>query len=487
MKKFSIAVVALIAVLAMAAPAMAWDFNMTGSLRSRSFLDSCTSLRSETDNSNAWYDMRLRAKPTLIVSDNLSIHGRVDILDDVTWGDYTSGRSADWDRLWMAIKTPYGKLEVGRMTGATWGTSFFDCATSADRIKYSIKIDSLIMGAVYEKGGTSTGNGEVDSYYTSTDSDYDKYFVFGVYKTEMITGGLLIGWYNDKRNSDIYTTYTDPMGGVWPGVTGNCGTTIANPRSNPATMFGVTPFTREFWFFNPYGIVKVDDLTVQAEIFYHIGKFYEFDQKQYRDLNKYPMGEDSGQKLRDWDYDAWAWNLEVQYDMGPFDFQAGYAWLQGQGVTEYESDKINSIGTIGCDWEKLFILTGTGDANLSDGGVGSACGLGGVGNLGSGPSPSSLGQNGAKIFYVGGGFKPVENLSIDVLYGNAKAEAPISDKFSQDYGSEYDMTITWEIMDNLTYTFIAAYLDAGDFFQYGVSDVDLENTYSLFQQLELSF
>jgi hypothetical protein len=493
MKKSIFTVVALIAALAMAAPALAYDLNLEGSLRSRGFFDSCNSLNSDYDNSSAWYNMRLRVRPTLTVSDNLKIHGRFDVLDDVRWGDYSSNRDTDWDRLWMSITTDYGKLEVGRMTGATWGTNFLDCAASADRIKYTIAFDELIMGAVYEKGGDSSKNGEVDSYYTSTDSDYDKYFLFGLYKSEMITGGLLIGWYNDKRGSDIYDTYL-----TYQGVTGACGTDIAAAPGNPLTPFGVTPYDREFWFFNPYGVVKVDDLTVQAEIFYHIGKFWEFDQAQYKDINKYPFGDNAGKKLKNWDYDAWAWNLEAQYDMGPFNFQAGYAWLQGQGETDYsKSDKINAIGTIGCDWEKLWILTGTEDDNLYVQGSGPECGLGGWGNLGDGPSATSLAQNGAKIFYVGAGFKPMENLNLEVLYGNAKAEAPLSDKWSKDYGSEYDFTLTWDIMDNLKYTFIAAYLDAGDFFKdsssytaslHGTAPIsDLENTYSLFHELELSF
>jgi hypothetical protein len=56
-----------------------------------------------------------------------------------------------------------------------------------------------------------------------------------------------------------------------------------------------------------------------------------------------------------------------------------------------------------------------------------------------------------------------------------------------DIGIEYDLTLNWKIYDNLTYSAIAAYLDAGDIWQGGDPTIDIENTYALFHQLELSF
>jgi len=476
MKRFAFTAVAIIAVLAMAMPAFALDLTAKGSFRARSFFDSNTSLSKMTSDSDAYWDMRLRVRPTLTINDNLLITGRFDVYDNARWGTGTkeSDGSLDFDKIWMAIKTDYGKVEIGRQTASVFGTLFMDSDRPADRIKYSYTLNELVVGAVYEK------NVELDSFATTSNTDYDSYFLFGNWTSEMITGGLLAGWYQDKRGSE-------------KNLTSN-GATITNPNAVLKGPYGTmyasgkaTPFDREFFFFNPYAIAKVQDFTIQGEIFYNIGKWATFDQKQYKNDNTYTNAGYAGGKLRDWDLDAWAWNLEGQYNFGPFNFQLGYAWEQGAGQIDPSKDnKISTLGTLGKDWQKLWILTGNEDMCMFPTGAAPLGGLGGWGNL-SDNTGQSLGVNGAKIFYVGAGFKPIESVNLSVIYGNAKAEAPIVRTWSQDYGDEYDFNLGWNIMDNLKYSFIAAYLSAGNFFQYGDSTAKLENDYSLFQNLELSF
>jgi len=448
MKRFAILAVTLVAVAAMAVPAFALDFKATGSMYARGFMDSNASVNDATAQSDTYMDMRLRVNPVLTVTDNLSISGRVDIFEDVVWGTNASYydptnpdvAAPNFDRLWMTIKTDYGKFDVGRLNAKTFGTLFMDSNSPADRIKYSYQLNEVVVGGVYEKGEENDGSN------VTSDSDYNKYFLFGDYNSDMIKGGLLMGFYEDKSNSD--------------------------------NIFSANPFDREFWFFNPYAQVKVDDITVSAEAFYNTGKWAEYDQKQYAAVNN---------GVEDLDYDALAWNLEARYNMGPFDFQAGYAWLEGQGEVNANTDTVTTLGTLGKDWQKLWILTGNEDENVYKAGAGSVGGLGGGwGNL-SDESMNGLGVNGAKIFYVGAGFKPVENLSLNILYGNAKAEAPLSDKWSDNYGSEYDFNLVWNIMDNLSYTFIAAYLDAGDFFKDSAGMDKVDNTYSLFHKIEMTF
>ena len=84
-----------------------------------------------------------------------------------------------------------------------------------------------------------------------------------------------------------------------------------------------------------------------------------------------------------------------------------------------------------------------------------------------------------KMLYVGGSYSPLDNLKVSALYANSKAESPgyvgyttgatpgTTRNFASDHGSEYDLTIDWDIYDNLNYTFIAAFLDVGDYWQFG--------------------
>jgi hypothetical protein len=127
---------------------------------------------------------------------------------------------------------------------------------------------------------------------------------------------------------------------------------------------------------------------------------------------------------------------------------------------------------------------------------------------------------GIKMLYAGVTYSPTENLSLDFLYANAKADEPATTalipnslldpsgtvlppggvtpmdrstpglglgKIDDDMGSEYDFTLTWKCLDNLEYKFVAAYLDAGDFYKQGDDNVDLENTYTFYNSLTLTF
>lgn len=116
-----------------------------------------------------------------------------------------------------------------------------------------------------------------------------------------------------------------------------------------------------------------------------------------------------------------------------------------------------------------------------------------MGNL----SRNTVGVNGAKIVYLGAGFKPMESLGLELIYGNAKAESPVNSAWSSNYGNAYDLKAVWKIYDNLSYTFITAYLDSGDFWQQMIfsrypgryaraADVRLDNVYSFYNELKIT-
>ncbi len=97
---------------------------------------------------------------------------------------------------------------------------------------------------------------------------------------------------------------------------------------------------------------------------------------------------------------------------------------------------------------------------------------------------------GAKIIYGGATYSPLENLELGVVVGTADADE-VKANVEDDYGVEYDLTLNWQIYDNLTYSAVAAFLSAGDFYKKNekvtIPDNDFEDTYALFHQLELAF
>jgi hypothetical protein len=261
---------------------------------------------------------------------------------------------------------------------------------------------------------------------TSADKDRDDYFLVGIYKAEDITAGLGFVFTNDKT---------------------------------------VDVETSRFYILNPWFNTKFGPLALQGEVFYKWGET-EFD----------PIAA-GGSGDPDLDKDAIAYNLEASYDLGMASVMAGYAFFSGDNdPNDNENNEFEYA--FGDNWERLFILTSDEDPVLC-----ANLGGAGVGNL------SKAGTNtaaGAKLYYAGASFMPMENLQLGLVVGLADADKVDAD-WKDDYGTEYDLTLNWKIYDNLTYTAIAAFLDAGDFWKSGVPATQIEDTYALFHQLELSF
>ena len=60
-------------------------------------------------------------------------------------------------------------------------------------------------------------------------------------------------------------------------------------------------------------------------------------------------------------------------------------------------------------------------------------------------------------------------------------------QWDDEVGQEYDVTLTWNIMNNLTFKAIYAYLDAGDFWKQGDSTREIENNTTIYTQLIVEF
>jgi len=93
---------------------------------------------------------------------------------------------------------------------------------------------------------------------------------------------------------------------------------------------------------------------------------------------------------------------------------------------------------------------------------------------------------GLKLLYFGAKFNVREDMWLDLMVAKAEAEAPMQG-WDSDQGYEYDLTLNWDIYDNLNFRGVVAYLDAGDWWKGGDPTAQIEDTYTVYGALILSF
>lgn len=449
MKKCLLVSVAICLAALLAVPAMALDTKFSGEYRVRGFHNTNQTLTSD-DSSDSWMDMRFRLRTDFMVSDHLTVTTRFDALDNKRFGnaDKNTGNDSDnidWDRAWMTIKTDYGIFMAGRMQGETWGTDFNNADTERDRVRWHNSFGDLTLYAIYEKNAEGDGNNPTRGIQGNevSDQDFDIYYLGAAYKMENISAGLLYGFINNKS----VATQTD-----------------------------------QYHLFIPYVIGQFGPFGFQSELRYNGLGDREFDNPNFKDR----------------DFEQLALNVEGTYSMDMFKFELGYIYARGPNSEEqdelverrfgdptFRDGNVSKIrgygGGIGDDWQKAWILT-----NSEDDGIYSN--LGGIGNLSQSGGLNEL--TGAQLFYGGITVMPMENLDVKFLVAYAEADKTPSG-ISKKFGWEYDLFLNYKIFDNLTYSFIAAYLDSGDFWKDANRALDrndsMKDNFHLFHQLSLTF
>jgi len=426
MKRFAFIAVALCLAFVMAAPAMATDVSVSGAYRVRGNMVQSQNMR-DTAATNAYMEMRLRVNTVFTVTDDLKLTTRFDALDGKRYGatdlpTSPSGNNLDWDRTYMTFNTGIGKFDIGRMSGGTWGTSFIDTVGERDRVKFTTAAGPLTLLGIFEK------NAEGDEGITTADSDSDVWYLAGIYKAENFTTGVLYGFVNYKGTGD------------------------------PA---GAATYMTRYHAILPYFTAKFGALRLQGEARINTGDAADY--------------QNAGTATED--KDELAYNLEVGFNMGAFDVEAGYAFISGDNGTNANED--SSFVGFGDDWEKLWILTG------STGSVAAADALGGQGNLSDGGSHPGYG---AWLAYAGGSFAVTDQLKLGLTVGYAEADE-VPSTWKDEYGTEVDFKVSYKIMDNLNYTFVAAFLSAGDFYWAGAATepTNFDDVTSFFHTLQISF
>lgn len=475
MKKILFTGLAVCLVCVFAVPAMALDVDFSGFYRVRGFCYHDFSTFGDDDgpygdeHSSDYLDMLLdvtiefKVHPKLKLVTNFTaldkVWGEDDITDDVfpnhgaAPASHEDSNNIDWNQAYMEFVTGIGLFRVGRQTISAFEHPFVNFSKDADRILWLMPPKSMggpswnpfLVAYTFDKLV------ERDWNITSSDEDRDQHSFLLEYITPDLVIGNLVVFYREEGSLLAST----PAGNVYMDK-------------------------QDLWLEFFYTMIKLGPVKLETEISYYHG--YLTDLSYTGGL---PLG---GSGDDDVELEAMAWFVQGAYDGGPFNLYAG--WLHTDGDKDggadiaYPGNTANNYkGQIGDDWDLLFFLT-------SDEGF-HAANFGGMGNW------SSAGNNpyGLDLLYLGGGVDITPEINLSGIWGLARADAVPSG--SKKIGQEFNLWLTWQIMDGLQYKALFAFFDADDFWEdaqtWGITPFHASSSandgscWALTHQLTLSF
>jgi len=466
MKKLWIVLLSVALIAAFAMPVGATDVKFSGSYIIQGYYENDRGL---TDGSpslmNTW--QRLRMQADFKVQEGLSLTVGADALEKI-WG---ASRSAQYEpttlsnvyqfsdsgeneniHMTMAYVSANlwgGLLRVGYQRQGQFGTSFGDYGDMdyGPRIRYDYVIGPWTLIALYDKSEgsqyySSTGPaGNIGNSLYQVDQQQDAYVLAFMYDWGKGNAGLLYKHLVDDRD--------------------------AGTNPNPATDLG---YKREWEIFDPYFKAQIGPVYAEGEAFYLTGKT-----KRYETAGN---GTDVTK-------DGWSAYITATYSFAPM--YAGLTFVYVEGNNYANTDKDNGGWPGMTDFNPCLIMWNF-DLSRWNGGMGplqNGTYGGPAAGVFSNMSEGMLNVEFGQIFV---GVKPLPKLDIKASYMMANADTDVvANQISRNYGSEFDLTATYKIYDNLSYMLGFGYLWAGDFWKGNVSTTTVDNDYLLTQKLTLTF
>jgi len=435
-------------IAAVSMPAAATDVKIGGSYFVAGYYESNHSLLEDAP-SMAYYGQRIRLEPVFQVAEGLSFNLRVDAMERV-WGLNSVGSEANnpntsfsystsamsarnkaaeqnvqFRRGWMTFLTGIGQFRIGYMADGTWGTDFGDLSSEGAEIVYATKIGPVVLVAVTEKviEGRFTNYGG----FNAVDSDVDKYCITPLY------------FWDKGQAGYIY-----------------CYVRVAAQRPLPLVAGGQNILY--YHMQNVYLKGTFGPVYVEGEVSYQFGKAAEFD--------------DNVAGVADVDYKAMEWYLMAKVNLGPAYIGAQYGFASGDDPGT--NDEVEMILAPGNVWQPTLVLFNDWTNRWA-------------GDMGTFATTGNSFAN-ASLYQVFAGYNPTPKLGIKASVSMAYAdEKPAATFVDDEYGTEFDLTVSYKIYDNLEYMVGFGYLWAGDYYK-GVGAANkIDDDYLLMHQLTLTF
>ncbi|MDX9821611.1 MAG: hypothetical protein RBT20_06735 [Syntrophales bacterium] len=447
MRKFWLALLALGLVAAFSMPAFAAvDGKFSGSLRVRGWYDdNLKSLDKEKyagAGARQFYDNRLRMQPEFKIAEGLTLTTRFDALER-KWGETLStggsvnfNDSVNMDRAYVTFDTKGGRFMVGYQENKTFGTVFGNSGanTSVGMIKYLLPVGSFTMVAAIEKGRE-----DVAAAGTRIDSDYDVYDLGIVYKFKSGDAGLM----------------------------------FQNVRNAVMRQLAGTPYIREFYIFDPYVKMKMGPVYLEAEGLYATGNWAKYEQG-----TTVPMPQDIK-------FEQSGFYLMANVDLAPMYVGGMFAYSSGDDGSDATKKKTGLFRELALNESVNASLMLMSYEYTNQVGMRYP-----VGSSSTVTPERGYGHYGDNIWFyqLFAGIKPMKELDIRATISYAYADKkPAANWISDKIGTEFDLTATYKIFDNLEYMVGFGYLWVGDYFKGTDTSAVTANDYLVMHQLTLTF
>ena len=436
MKKFLVVLLALGLVVAFSAPAAATDVKFSGSYTVWGYYEDNQSLQeSDADSSTSsdFYAQRLRIKTVFQVAEGLSLTTRFDAMERV-WGGNRDGYEAEAGK--SATEERNIRWERAYVTFAVpYGTFYVGYQSGgtwgtvfADQVRSTPRIKFVNKTGPWTFLALTEKQSEGDIGTEERDKDYDHYAVAFIYKWDQGNAGVL--WYY-LVNKD-YEPYAPG-----PPVVG---------RENSTLRHLVMPYFK----------ATVGPVYLEGEINYIFGT------TEYDDGSK------------DMDHDGWSGYIMAKVPLDQFYVGGQFAYVEGDDPDSRD----NEAGHTGQDYNPCLILFGNDKLYKW------------TGDMGHYGATNDTMEN-AFLYQIFAGMKPIEKLDVraSLTYAEADETPEIAgvQYVDDDYGTEFDITATYKIYDNLSYMVGFGYLWTGDYYKGDDSGNKIDDNYLVMNRLTLKF
>ena len=412
------------------------------------------------DPGTAFYYQRMRVQTDLVVSQSLKLITRFDVMKRI-WGGPRSepggptdtqsaatraeNENIGFDWAYVEYVSPIGMFDVGYMDDGGWGTIFGDSSVPQGIISWVVQKNEWIgfLQALKINDNSNT----IKHSSTATDNDTDKYQGGIIYQGKGLETGLLAIYY---REASI------------------------RPNSVPGYDIGVTG---NVYVLEPYAIVKMDPVKIQAEVDYAWG-YIKADQ-----INPLTLGQDK----RVDNLTAW---IDATVDLKMFYFGGSAAYVAGNDWSKPDVIKGGFL-TGGMDWNPTLILFNNERQYWAGAIPGNNMTSTYMNFITQDFGLNDTGMYNALFFQGRVGVRPNDKLdilaSVSYAVADSKTLPGAPDAVSNIYGTEIDLMGTYKISDNLRYMLGFGYLFTGDYFKGFDPTTEVRDNYLLINKLTLTF
>ena len=334
---------------------------------------------------------------------------------------------------------------VGYQDDGGWGTVFGDSSVPQGLISWVAQKDEWIgflqILKINENSKTAITTANV------TDNDTDKYQGGIVYQGKGVETGLLAIYYREASS---------------------------RPASVPGFDIGITG---NVFVLEPYAIVKIGPVKLQAELDYAFG-YIKADQ-----INALTIGQDKRvDNLAGW--------VDATVDLKMFYFGGSAAYVAGNDWSKSDVIKGGFL-TGGMDWNPTLLLFNNERHHWAGAIPGNNVTSTYMNVITQQFGLNDTGMYNALFFQGRVGVRPIDNLeivgSVSYAVADSKTLPGTPDAVSNTYGTEIDLVGTYKIGNNLSYMLGFGYLFTGDYFKGFDSTTEVSDNYILINKLTLTF